>query len=45
MGGSLDVEDTPGGGTTMLLTLPAAATFPAETVPADPVPTDGGETE
>ncbi|WP_406209173.1 DUF4118 domain-containing protein [Kitasatospora sp. NBC_01560] len=24
MGGSLDVEDTPGGGTTMLLTLPAA---------------------
>ncbi|MEE1787174.1 sensor histidine kinase KdpD [Streptomyces sp. SP17BM10] len=26
MGGSLEVEDTPGGGTTMLLTLPAAAT-------------------
>ncbi|MEU6966659.1 ATP-binding protein, partial [Kitasatospora aureofaciens] len=25
MGGSLEVEDTPGGGTTMLLTLPAAA--------------------
>ncbi|MFI6444599.1 ATP-binding protein [Kitasatospora sp. NPDC050543] len=25
MGGTLDVEDTPGGGTTMLLTLPAAA--------------------
>ncbi|PBC71164.1 two-component system sensor histidine kinase KdpD [Streptomyces sp. TLI_235] len=44
MGGSLDVEDTPGGGTTMLLTLPAA-TVPAETVPADPVPTGGGETE
>ncbi|AUG80593.1 sensor histidine kinase [Kitasatospora sp. MMS16-BH015] len=26
MGGSLEVEDTPGGGTTMLLTLPAAET-------------------
>ncbi|MGA5823297.1 ATP-binding protein [Kitasatospora sp. NPDC094028] len=26
MGGSLEVEDTPGGGTTMLLTLPAATT-------------------
>ncbi|MFB7613737.1 ATP-binding protein [Kitasatospora sp. NPDC056181] len=26
MGGSLEVEDTPGGGTTMLLTLPAAQT-------------------
>lgn len=25
MGGTLDVEDTPGGGTTMLLVLPAAA--------------------
>lgn len=24
MGGTLEVEDTPGGGTTMLLTLPAA---------------------
>ncbi|MFD8708665.1 ATP-binding protein, partial [Kitasatospora sp. NPDC059648] len=24
MGGSLEVEDTPGGGTTMLLTLPAS---------------------
>ncbi|MER5350370.1 ATP-binding protein [Kitasatospora sp. NPDC002551] len=34
MGGSLEVEDTPGGGTTMLLTLPAAhapsADHPAE---------------
>ncbi|MEU6972684.1 ATP-binding protein, partial [Kitasatospora aureofaciens] len=25
MGGSLEVEDTPGGGTTMLLTLPAVS--------------------
>ncbi|MEV7175456.1 ATP-binding protein [Kitasatospora sp. NPDC093679] len=33
MGGSLEVEDTPGGGTTMLLTLPASRA-------ADP--TDGG---
>ncbi len=32
MGGTLEVEDTPGGGTTMLLTLPAA-----------PVPEPGGE--
>ncbi|WP_329493485.1 ATP-binding protein [Kitasatospora herbaricolor] len=29
MGGTLDVEDTPGGGTTMLLTLPAAGPEPA----------------
>ncbi|WP_406194838.1 sensor histidine kinase KdpD [Kitasatospora sp. NBC_01560] len=29
MGGSLEVEDTPGGGTTMLLTLPAAPEEPA----------------
>ncbi|MCX5208151.1 DUF4118 domain-containing protein [Kitasatospora sp. NBC_00240] len=29
MGGTLDVEDTPGGGTTMLLTLPAAGPGPA----------------
>ncbi|MEV7182989.1 sensor histidine kinase KdpD [Kitasatospora sp. NPDC093102] len=29
MGGSLEVEDTPGGGTTMLLTLNAATTEPA----------------
>ncbi|MFB8170876.1 ATP-binding protein [Kitasatospora purpeofusca] len=45
MDGSLEVEDTPGGGTTMLLTLPAAPTrplpdgpVPAGPVPADPVP-------
>ncbi|WP_405004958.1 DUF4118 domain-containing protein [Kitasatospora purpeofusca] len=37
MDGSLEVEDTPGGGTTMLLTLPAA---PARPVPADPLPAD-----
>ncbi|MBV2154499.1 sensor histidine kinase KdpD [Kitasatospora sp. SUK 42] len=35
MGGSLEVEDTPGGGTTMLLTLPAV-TEPAVTEPAVP---------
>ncbi|MFD4910865.1 ATP-binding protein [Kitasatospora purpeofusca] len=35
MDGSLEVEDTPGGGTTMLLTLPAA---PARQLPADPLP-------
>ncbi|MFB8240711.1 ATP-binding protein [Kitasatospora purpeofusca] len=35
MDGSLEVEDTPGGGTTMLLTLPAA---PARPLPADAVP-------
>ncbi|MFE6751333.1 ATP-binding protein [Kitasatospora purpeofusca] len=35
MDGSLEVEDTPGGGTTMLLTLPAA---PARPLPAGPVP-------
>ncbi|MER7579515.1 sensor histidine kinase KdpD [Kitasatospora sp. NPDC097691] len=29
MGGGLEVEDTPGGGTTMLLTLPAATAHPA----------------
>ncbi|MFD8788531.1 ATP-binding protein [Kitasatospora sp. NPDC059599] len=29
MGGSLEVEDTPGGGTTMLLTLPAVMAHPA----------------
>ncbi len=34
MGGSLEVEDTPGGGTTMLLTLPAATT--PEAMPAAP---------
>ncbi|GGV48737.1 sensor histidine kinase [Kitasatospora herbaricolor] len=33
MGGTLDVEDTPGGGTTMLLTLPAAGSGPE---PGDP---------
>ncbi|KOV10115.1 histidine kinase [Streptomyces sp. XY431] len=40
MDGSLEVEDTPGGGTTMLLTLPAAPArpLPADLVPADPVP-------
>ncbi|WP_051741579.1 sensor histidine kinase KdpD [Kitasatospora sp. MBT66] len=45
MDGSLEVEDTPGGGTTMLLTLPAAPArpmpdgpVPAGPVPADPVP-------
>ncbi|WP_328956401.1 sensor histidine kinase KdpD [Kitasatospora purpeofusca] len=40
MDGSLEVEDTPGGGTTMLLTLPAAPTrpLPAGPVPAGPVP-------
>ncbi len=37
MDGSLEVEDTPGGGTTMLLTLPAA---PARLLPADPLPAD-----
>ncbi|GAA2811719.1 sensor histidine kinase KdpD [Kitasatospora paracochleata] len=38
MGGSLEVEDTPGGGTTMLLTLPASpASGAAES-------TEGGET-
>ncbi|WP_327073584.1 sensor histidine kinase KdpD [Kitasatospora purpeofusca] len=35
MDGSLEVEDTPGGGTTMLLTLPAA---PARPLPAGPLP-------
>ncbi|MFD7413395.1 ATP-binding protein [Kitasatospora purpeofusca] len=42
MDGSLEVEDTPGGGTTMLLTLPAAPARPLPDgpvpVPADPVP-------
>ncbi|GAA4792972.1 DUF4118 domain-containing protein [Actinomycetospora chlora] len=33
MGGTLDAEDTPGGGLTMVLSLPAAA-VPAATVPA-----------
>lgn len=28
MNGSLEVEDTPGGGTTMLLTLPVAGPVP-----------------
>ncbi|MFD5431177.1 ATP-binding protein [Kitasatospora sp. NPDC127067] len=44
MGGSLEVEDTPGGGTTMLLTLPAATTGPAATAPAtsDPAATEPG---
>ncbi|WP_406113392.1 ATP-binding protein [Kitasatospora purpeofusca] len=37
MDGSLEVEDTPGGGTTMLLTLPAA---PARPLPAGPLPAD-----
>ncbi|AUG81546.1 sensor histidine kinase [Kitasatospora sp. MMS16-BH015] len=36
MGGSLEVEDTPGGGTTMLLTLPAAE---------QPAVTDGGQAQ
>ncbi|MFB8204385.1 ATP-binding protein [Kitasatospora purpeofusca] len=42
MDGSLEVEDTPGGGTTMLLTLPAAPTrpLPDEPVPVGPVPAD-----
>ncbi|MEV7772010.1 ATP-binding protein, partial [Kitasatospora sp. NPDC086791] len=35
MGGSLEVEDTPGGGTTMLLTLPAVTAHPT-TEPAAP---------
>ncbi|WP_380278673.1 ATP-binding protein [Kitasatospora purpeofusca] len=34
MGGSLEVEDTPGGGTTMLLTLPAAKP-PSDFPPSD----------
>ncbi|GAA1194096.1 two-component system sensor histidine kinase KdpD [Kitasatospora gansuensis] len=33
MNGSLEVEDTPGGGTTMLLTLPAAGPGPVEVAP------------
>ncbi|MFJ1753507.1 ATP-binding protein [Kitasatospora sp. NPDC088134] len=36
MGGSLEVEDTPGGGTTMLLTLPAAAPPAADPPAAEP---------
>ncbi|KJY36339.1 ATP-binding protein [Streptomyces sp. NRRL S-495] len=44
MDGSLEVEDTPGGGTTMLLTLPAAPARPLPAgpvpVPADPLPAD-----
>ncbi|MFJ4669957.1 ATP-binding protein [Kitasatospora purpeofusca] len=44
MDGSLEVEDTPGGGTTMLLTLPAAPARPLPDgpvpAPADPVPAD-----
>ncbi|GAA2811817.1 sensor histidine kinase KdpD [Kitasatospora paracochleata] len=39
MGGSLEVEDTPGGGTTMLLTLPAAEP-PAGGPPAPDLPDD-----
>ncbi|MER8187213.1 ATP-binding protein [Kitasatospora sp. NPDC094015] len=38
MGGTLDVEDTPGGGTTMLLVLPAAELPAAELPAADPRP-------
>jgi two-component system sensor histidine kinase KdpD len=37
MGGSLDPEDTPGGGLTMTLSLPAAA-GPARPLPAEPGP-------
>ncbi|MFF7990076.1 ATP-binding protein [Kitasatospora xanthocidica] len=37
MGGSLEVEDTPGGGTTMLLTLPAAHPVTEPVEPIDPV--------
>ncbi|MDY0816181.1 sensor histidine kinase KdpD [Kitasatospora purpeofusca] len=37
MDGSLEVEDTPGGGTTMLLTLPAA---PVRPLPVDPATAD-----
>ncbi|MEK2489421.1 ATP-binding protein [Kitasatospora purpeofusca] len=42
MDGSLEVEDTPGGGTTMLLTLPAAPArpLPAGPLPADPLPAE-----
>ncbi|MEU5387364.1 ATP-binding protein [Kitasatospora cineracea] len=40
MGGSLEVEDTPGGGTTMLLTLPAAG--PPDAGPPDAGPPDAG---
>ncbi|XHM93817.1 ATP-binding protein [Peterkaempfera sp. SMS 1(5)a] len=35
MGGTLDIEDTPGGGATLLLTLPSA---PAPTAPTAPAP-------
>ncbi|WP_031063208.1 sensor histidine kinase [Streptomyces sp. NRRL WC-3742] len=35
MGGSLEVEDTPGGGTTMLLTLPAARPTVPPAVPGE----------
>ncbi|MFF2613426.1 ATP-binding protein [Kitasatospora sp. NPDC058046] len=43
MGGSLEVEDTPGGGTTMLLTLPAATTEPGTTEPSTTEPGAFGE--
>ncbi|MEV4613204.1 ATP-binding protein [Kitasatospora sp. NPDC049258] len=36
MGGTLEVEDTPGGGTTMLLVLPAAEAEPDLPLDADP---------
>ncbi|MFG2821489.1 ATP-binding protein [Kitasatospora sp. NPDC048365] len=42
MGGTLEVEDTPGGGTTMLLTLPAAD-LPAPELPELPELPGGGE--
>ncbi|MFF7586938.1 ATP-binding protein [Kitasatospora purpeofusca] len=44
MDGSLEVEDTPGGGTTMLLTLPAAPArpLPDGPTPAGPVPVPAG---
>ncbi|MFF2075631.1 ATP-binding protein [Kitasatospora sp. NPDC058162] len=38
MGGSLEVEDTPGGGTTMLLTLPAAEPEPEPAPEPEPEP-------
>ncbi|MDH6137980.1 two-component system sensor histidine kinase KdpD [Kitasatospora sp. MAA4] len=44
MGGTLEVEDTPGGGTTMLLTLPAApAPAPAPAPTPTPAPAPSGD--
>ncbi|MFF2953942.1 ATP-binding protein [Kitasatospora sp. NPDC057965] len=40
MGGSLEVEDTPGGGTTMLLTLPAVKP-PTAKLPTAKLPSEG----